>query len=44
MATPFFTVHPSASLNMPLGKASAEMQLELGLKTQSHPMKLKVCK
>lgn len=35
---------PPASPNVSFGKASAEMQLESGLKTQRHPMKLKVYK
>lgn len=36
--------HPLASLYLSFGNASAEMQLESGLETQSHPMKLKVRK
>lgn len=44
MPPPLFMLHPSASPNVSFSKASAEMQLESGLKTQSHPVKFKVHK
>jgi len=37
-------LHPSASPNVSFDKALGKMQLESGLKTQSHPVKFQVRK